>query len=62
MIAVNTKYQCRNIHSTSTEDGEELRSIIREVNQSHVAPEEILSDSLYFYDYKEKRLKILAEA
>lgn len=37
----------------------EIRKMIYEVNRAHVAPEEILSDNLYFYDYSEKKVKII---
>lgn len=38
---------------------EELRRMIREVNSTQVAPEEILSDSLYYYDFINKKVKII---
>lgn len=38
----------------------ELKKMIMEVNRTQVAPEEVLSDSLYFYDYSEKRVKIIS--
>ncbi|MCM1187903.1 MAG: DUF5688 family protein [bacterium] len=37
----------------------ELRRMIYEVNRSHVAPEEVLSDNLYFYDPLAGELKII---
>lgn len=37
----------------------ELRRMIREVNGTQVAPEEILSDNLYYYDFIEKKVKII---
>lgn len=36
-----------------------LRAMITEVNRTQVEPEEVLSDSLYYYDRKEKRIRIL---
>lgn len=35
-------------------DGERLKEIIRMVNTTQVAPEEVLSDTLYRYDTAEK--------
>lgn len=38
---------------------ESLRGMIAEVNSTQVAPEEVLSDSLYRYDFKGKRIEIV---
>lgn len=40
-------------------DYEELREMIREVNRTQVAPEEVLSDTLYRYDRADKRVVIV---
>lgn len=46
--------------SDSGEEGaEELKSMIHDVNRTQVSPEEVLSDSLYYFDSKEKKLKII---
>lgn len=37
----------------------ELKKMIREVNRTQVAPEEILSDNLYYYDFVNKNVKII---
>lgn len=37
----------------------DLRRMITEVNSTQVAPEEVLSDSLYYYDSTDKRVKII---
>ena len=37
----------------------ELRKMVAEVNSTQVAPEEVLSDSLYYYDSTDKRVKII---
>ena len=42
------------------EEEEKLQGIIREVNHACVEPEEILSDSLYFYHQKENRIDNLS--
>lgn len=44
---------------TGTGSPEELRDMIAEVNRTQVAPEEILSDSLYYYDAADKKVKII---
>jgi hypothetical protein len=41
------------------ERADELKNMIAEVNSTQVPPEEVLSDSLYYYDYSEKRVKII---
>lgn len=38
---------------------EDLKRMIAEVNCTQVAPEEVLSDSLYYYDFLERRVKII---
>lgn len=40
---------------------ETLRRIIAEVNSTQVAPEEVLSDNLYYYDFIEKQIKIASK-
>lgn len=42
------------------ESAAQLQSMIREVNQTQVAPHEVLSDNLYFYDSAEKRVRIIS--
>ena len=37
---------------------DELKKMISEVNSTQVAPEEVLSDSLYYYDLQDKRVRI----
>lgn len=41
------------------ESPEKLREMIAEVNRTQVAPEEVLSDNLYYYDIREKRVRII---
>lgn len=38
---------------------EELKGMIHEVNRTHVAPEEVLSDSLYYYDLTKKEIVMI---
>lgn len=40
-------------------DATALKEMIRDVNSTQVAPEEILSDNLYYYDAADKRVKIV---
>lgn len=44
---------------TGREAADSLKQMIREVNAAHVAPEEVLSDNLYYYDFHEKKVKIV---
>lgn len=44
---------------TGREPAEELKSMIVQVNRSQLAPEEILSDSLYRYDRHKKQVEII---
>jgi len=41
------------------EDEESLEWIIQDVNERHVDPEDVLSDRLYYYDGKEKKMKLI---
>lgn len=47
------------IPDMGNEDSEALKKMIREVNRTQVAPEEVLSDTLYRYDRAEKRVVIV---
>lgn len=42
-----------------TEEKEEIKNMIREINDTQVKPEEILSYSLYFYDKEKGKINIL---
>lgn len=44
---------------TGAESPGELKKMVTEVNRTQVAPEEVLSDSLYYYDSTDKRVKII---
>ena len=44
---------------TGNEDSGELKKIISAVNTTQVAPEEVLSDTLYRYDRADKRVVIV---
>lgn len=41
------------------ETSERLRDMIAEVNRTQVAPEEVLSDSLYYYDSQKENIRIV---
>ena len=45
--------------SDNTDDSKKIREMIKEVNDTQIAAEEILSYSLYFYDREENRLHIV---
>lgn len=47
------------LSDSGKEAAEELKSMIHDVNRTQVSPEEVLSDSLYYFDSKEKKLKII---
>jgi hypothetical protein len=42
-----------------SETPQRLKDMIAEVNRTQVAPEEVLSDSLYYYDFREENVKIV---
>ena len=44
---------------TGIETPEELKAMIAEVNTTCLAPEEVLSDNLYYYDSREKKIRII---
>ncbi len=44
---------------TGKESAGELRRMICDVNCNHVAPEEVLSDNLYYYDYVNKNIRVI---
>ena len=44
---------------TGRGEAESFKQMIVEINDAQVAPEEVLSDSLYYYDLAEKRVKII---
>ena len=39
-------------------DAEELQSMVMEINQREVLPQEVLSNQVYFYDGKEQKLSM----
>lgn len=41
------------------EDPEQLKSMVREVNRTQLEPEEVLSDSLYYFDSLKRNVKIV---
>lgn len=46
------------IAESQADDPAYLREMVRQVNSAHVEPEEILSDSLYFYHRLERRIEM----
>ncbi len=40
-------------------DPDELRSMVREINQTQVADREVLSDEVYYYNLKEDRMRLI---
>lgn len=47
--------------STQAGEPDDLQEMVQEINNSEVAPEERLSDSVYKFDSKVKELSIVAE-
>lgn len=47
------------LRDSGNENPEEIREMISEVNRTQVEPEEVLSDSLYYFSRKEKKVKII---
>ena len=47
------------LKDTGNENPWELKEMIAEVNRTQVEPEEVLSDSLYYFNRKEKNVKII---
>ena len=45
------------LKETQTEDVQQLNSIVYEVNEQQVAPEEVLSDHVYYYSWEDGRLQ-----
>ena len=41
------------------ENCEELKSMVRDINETQVEREEVLSDSVYYYDRREECIKML---
>ena len=39
--------------------GRRLKEMVEEINVSQTEPEEVLSDSLYYYDRTEKSIKVI---
>ena len=44
------------------QDPENLLSIVKEVNRTQVAPEEVLSDAVYYYNRKTDKLRRILPA
>lgn len=47
------------LEDNGTESPEDIKNMIREVNQNHIARTEILSYSLYYYDLSTNHIKLL---
>ena len=47
------------LHEIMNEEDAEIKSMIREINDTQVSPEEILSYSLYYYDREEGKIIML---
>ena len=52
-------HECIIIPSDEQLDPEALHEMVKEINEEHVAPEELLGDSVYRYSQKRQRLEIV---
>ncbi len=48
------------LEKTGMESVEELKNMIYEINRTHVAAEEVLSDTLYYYDFTAKTVRVIS--
>ena len=55
-------HECIIIPSDEQLDPEALHEMVKEINEEHVAPEELLGDSVYRYSQKSQRLEIVFSA
>ena len=55
-------HECIIIPSDEQLDPEALHEMVKEINEEHVAPEELLGDSVYRYSQKRQRLEIVFSA
>lgn len=55
-IIPSSVHECLLLPADNTDDAEEIRAMIREVNDTQVKEEEILSYSVYFYDMKTNQI------
>ena len=46
----------------SGENVKELRRVVMEINRTQVAPEDVLSDEVYSYDYIEQKLAMATDS
>ena len=57
-ILPSSVHECLILPAQADTDRESLRDMVREINQSEVEPEEVLSDNVYYYSMKEGSLGI----
>jgi hypothetical protein len=43
----------------NTDDATELKDMIHTINETQLDPEDVLSDSLYYYASAEKQIKVI---
>lgn len=60
-ILPSSVHECMIVPEDDCTEARALREMVREINREHVAPEEILSDSIYRYDRKKKKLSLAEE-
>ncbi len=61
-VLPSSVHECIILPVSVTDDSMGLRRMVEDINSSQVAPEEVLSDSIYFYDRSAKSLSVLQQA
>ena len=60
-ILPSSVHECIAIPAQDRSREDELRDMVREINETQVLPEEVLSNQVYFYDSRERTLSMVQE-
>lgn len=58
-ILPSSVHECILIRHVGKPEEGALREMVKDINQAWVAPEEVLTDSVYFYDASERKIRIM---